>query len=217
MLELKEKYVLTRTSSVPERMQILFENGIPTHYKTWDEEEKKYSDAMWRTQEDFIYFDTQQEAEEYIRSTTPSPETVAAVMRHFRRDEKAFEEAFNRHFGEGRYHVPDFITERFERDEDEDDLPQGNFLDAIHQFIQEGTLNIDGATFRKEEMKVVKWGDGNDYECFKDKNGECPILIVLKDGTEIHPRNATERWFVFLAFGANYISDRIYNNIKIPD
>ena len=35
--------------------------------------------------------------------------------------------------------------------------------------------------------------------------------------TEIFPRTAKERWFVKLAFGANYISDHVYYNIKIPE
>lgn len=124
------------------------------------------------------------------------------------------------HYGERYYDYPNFFEKIFKDAFDKEYLPTGNFLDAIHQFIQEGTLNINGATFNKNDVLMVKWGpdNENDYEGFNDKKQESPIKIVLKDGkTEIFPRTKEERWFVKLAFGANYISNRFYNNIKIPE
>lgn len=204
-------------------MKLVREDGKVSAYQKWDEDIKGFG-SFWIINDNgfarWNWFKTLDDAKQWIQKDTPGDEEIARVMRHFVRNEDAFQKAMELHYGENYYNYPDFIKKIFKDAFDEDNLPSGDFLDAIHQFIQEGTLNINGATFNKNDVLMVKWGPDNekDYEGFDDEKQESPIMIVLKDGkTVTFPRTAEERWFVKLAFGANYISNRVYNNIKIPE
>lgn len=204
-------------------MKLIREDGKVSAYQEWNEETKGFG-RFWATNDnDFAqwnWFKTLDDAKQWIQKDTPGDEEIARVMRHFVRNEDAFQKAMEIHYGDTNYDYPNFIDKIYEDAFDTDNLPKGDFLDAIHQFIQEGTLNIDGTTFNKNDVLMVKWGPYNkrDYEGFNYEIQESPIKIVLKDGeTEIFPRTAEERWFVKLAFGANYISDRVFKHIKIPE
>lgn len=204
-------------------MKLVREDGKVSAYQKWDEDIKGFGSFWIINDNDFArwnWFKTLDDAKQWIQKDTPGDEEIARVMRHFVRNEDAFQKAMKIHYGDTNYDYPNFIDKIYEDAFDKDNLPKGDFLDAIHQFIQEGTLNIDGATFNKNDVLMVKWGPYNkrDYEGFDIEIQKSPIKIVLKDGkTEIFPRTAEERWFVKLAFGANYISNRVYNNIKIPE
>lgn len=204
-------------------MKIIREDGKVSAYQKWDEDNKDFSHFWSINDKDFAqwnWFKTLDDAKQWIQKDTPGDEEIARVMRHFVRNEDAFRKAMELHYDKRYIYYPDFIKKIFEDAFDEDNLPKGDFLDAIHQFIQEGTLNIDGATFNKNDVLMVKWGpgNGNDYQGFDDEEQESPIMLVMKDGeTELFPRTAEERWFVKLAFGANYISNRAFHHIKIPE
>lgn len=203
-------------------MKLVREDGKVSAYQEWNEDIKDFGHFRRINDNDFAqwnWFKTPDDAKQWIQKDTPSEEEIARVMRHFVRNEDAFQKAMELHYGISSLNYPNFIDEIYKDEDSTRDVPSTDFLDAIHQFIQEGTLNIDATTFNKNDVLMVKWGPNNenDYDGFHDEKQESPIIIVLKDGkTEIFPRTAKERWFVKLAFGANYISDRVYNNIKIP-
>jgi len=136
-------------------------------------------------------------------------------MLWLRRDEKTFEESYDKIFGKEKWKAPKFIRQRFEKDDPGYYIPGCDMTKAINQYIQEGILNIDGCSFNKKNVLRIEWGPGNDQDPMWDEK-DCPIRIILKEDHVIYPRNPQERWFIYLAFGVNCVSETCYNNIEIP-
>lgn len=217
MIEKKIMWGIDPHCTEPYKALVLLEDGKPTHETKWNESDNSFLRHMSSISKETRFFDSREEAAACLSARKPSPEEIDRVMDWFYRDQKAFEEAFNRHFGETKWKVPGFISDRF--DDDEEELPSGNLLDAIKQYIREGTLNMDACTFHKGNVLYVDWGPDNeaDYDGFHDPKKERPIRIILQGGRTVYPRSKEERWFAKLAFGGNYNNGIHYNDIEIPD
>lgn len=215
MLEKKVMWVLEKTKMEPEKRLVIFEDGIPFRESKWNERENAFGDYLGIPLSESRYFETRELAIAWLSANKPSREEIDRIMLWLRRDEKTFEESYDKIFGKDKWKAPVFIRQRFEEDDPKDGIPGCDMTKAINQYIQEGILNIDGCSFNKKNVLRIEWGPGNDQDQMWYEK-DCPIRIILKGDHVIYPRNPHERWFIYLAFGINYVSETCYNKIEIP-
>ena len=124
-------------------MRLIRDDGKVSAYQKWNEDIKDFG-PFWPINDNnfaqWNWFKTRDDAKQWIQKDTPSEDEIARVMRHFLRNEDAFQKAMELHYGKSYYDYPKFINEIYKDAYDTCYVPSADFLDAIHQFIQEVLL-----------------------------------------------------------------------------
>lgn len=149
------------------------------------------------------YFDTREEAQEYIKTLIPGDDEINKVISYLN---SLTSDQFSKVYDRLDYGI-DFPME--EEDLDNRFMNCASDLVGPTRLLLRGLIPLEGMTVRISDISSVKWG-GDRIFGMDDSMNSCEVILM--DGKKLKPSSLIECWAICVLFDHNY-SNRLFPDI----